>query len=417
VLFPPTDSRSAGSIESRRVVVTGCGLATALGNTWEANALGFREGRSAFRGVRRFPVDRQRVKIAGEVDLPEEFPFPGVSERDLHRTDHGAKMLLWAGEQCMAQAGWSKGSEAPLVFGTTSGGMLLGQDYYRNAIAPTSSRRMQSERSVYYQAQRQVTLLKQAHGLIGSALVIANACASGANAIGLAWQLVRFGQAERALCGGYDALCELVFAGFDSLQALSPTVCRPFDEHRDGLALGEGAAVFAIETLAGAKARGARILGEICGYAAGTDCHHLTQPHPCGLAAVDTMTRACAVAGLSPGEIQYVNAHGTGTPMNDASETEAINCWAGNTVGDLRVSSTKASVGHLLGAAGAVEVAVCLMALQGQWLPPTRTCRKPDPACRFGLITEPQAASLNHVITNSFGFGGANASLVLGGAG
>jgi 3-oxoacyl-[acyl-carrier-protein] synthase II len=397
------------------VVVTGCGLATALGNTWEANVQGFREGRSAFRTVRKFNVDRQRSKVAAEVDLPGEFLFPGVSERDLRRTDHGARMLLWAGQQCIAQAGWSRGSEAPLVFGTTSGGMLLGQEYYRKVIANPSSRRTQSERSIYYQAQRQVTLLKQAHGLIGSALVVANACSSGANAIGLAWQMVRFGEAERALCGGYDALCELVFAGFDSLQALSPTVCRPFDEHRDGLALGEGAAVFAIETLESAKARGATILGEICGYASGTDCHHLTQPHPHGLAAVDTMTRACAVAGLSPGEIQYVNAHGTGTPLNDASEAEAINRWAGNTVGDLGVSSTKASVGHLLGAAGAVEVAVCLMALQGQWLPPTRTCRKPDPACRFRLITEPETASLNHVITNSFGFGGANASLVLGG--
>ena len=293
-------------------------------------------------------------------------------------------------------------------------GMALGEEYYRKTAGAARVRRGQPSRVILYQAQRQASLLRRAWGLEGPVFVVANACASGANAVGLAWEMVRMGRFDRVLCGGYDALCQLVFAGFDSLQALSPTECRPFDGARDGLALGEGAAVFALEPLDSARHRQARILGEIKGYAASTDVHHLTQPHPKGVAALDTMRRACAVAGLEPSDVQYVNAHGTGTPLNDASEAEAINAWAGPVAGRLAVSSTKASVGHLLGAAGAVEAAVCLMALDGGWLPPTTTCREPDSLCRFRLVLQPESAPVEHVISNSFGFGGANASLVLG---
>jgi 3-oxoacyl-[acyl-carrier-protein] synthase II len=204
-----------------------------------------------------------------------------------------------------------------------------------------------------------------------------------------------------------------VFSGFDSLQAMSPTQCRPFDGQRDGLALGEGAAVLALETLESARRRGARVLGEVCGYGAATDVHHLTQPHPQGVAALCSMQRACAAAGIEPEQIGYVNAHGTGTPLNDSAEAEAINRWAGAVASQLPVSSTKASIGHLLGAAGAVETVVCLMALEGQWLPPALAVRKPDPVCRFRVVTAPAAAELEYALTNSFGFGGANASLVL----
>ncbi|HMJ65210.1 MAG TPA: beta-ketoacyl synthase N-terminal-like domain-containing protein, partial [Candidatus Binatia bacterium] len=202
-------------------------------------------------------------------------------------------------------------------------------------------------------------------------------------------------------------------SGFDSLQALSPTSCRPFDATRDGLALGEGAAVFALETLEHAQRRGARILGEIAGYGAVNDSHHLTQPQPEGKAALGSMTLACESAGLSPGQIDYINAHGTGTPLNDGAEAAAINRWAGANSANLAVSSTKASIGHLLGAAGAVEVGVCLMALQGQWLPPTTTTNSIDPLCAFRLVGKPEKARLAFALTNSFGFGGANASIIL----
>jgi 3-oxoacyl-[acyl-carrier-protein] synthase II len=215
------------------------------------------------------------------------------------------------------------------------------------------------------------------------------------------------------LAGGYDALSLLVFAGFDSLQALSPTVCRPFDAHRDGLALGEGAAVMTLETLESARHRNAAILGELLGYGAAIDLHHLTQPYPEGDAALASMHTACAAAGVTPAEVDYLNAHGTGTPLNDSSEARAIHRWAGDRAATLPVSSTKAGVGHLLGAAGAVEAVVCLMALREQWLPPQTTLETPDPLCRFPIVRQPASARLEVALSNSFGFGGANATLVL----
>ena len=249
--------------------------------------------------------------------------------------------------------------------------------------------------------------------LPGPINIIANACASGANAIGHAWELLRRGDCERVLTGGFDALSQMVFAGFDSLQALSPTQCRPFDANRDGLALGEGAGVLTLETLPHAQKRGAKILGEIVGYGASLDTHHLTQPHPQGDAALASMNAATKIAGLTPLRIDYVNAHGTGTPMNDGAEANAIHRWAGERGATLPVSSTKSSIGHLLGAAGAVEAIICLMALREQWLPPTSTLQTPDAACTFPVVRTPTSAKLEYALTNSFGFGGANASLIL----
>jgi len=291
--------------------------------------------------------------------------------------------------------------------------MSAGEAYYRQATQTPGRHRRQASRVVEYQAQRQGLNLAEAFGFRGPTTIIGNACASGANAIGHAWHLLRHGHAERVFTGGYDALSRLVFAGFDSLQALSPTQCRPFDALRDGLALGEGAAMLALETLDHARGRGAVILGEICGYGAATDSHHLTQPHPEGSAALASMTAACEAARVRPEQIGYINAHGTGTPLNDSAEAAAINRWAGASAKTIPVSSTKASIGHLLGAAGAVETVVCLMALRGQWLPPTATLSTVDPACLFPVVTNPTEVAFDYALTNSFGFGGANASLVL----
>jgi len=394
-------------------VITGAGIVTALGRGWTANAEGFRAGRVALRPVTRFDVSRQRAKTAGEVDLPSALPPNRLSSREESRLDRATKLLLWAAEEAWRQAGWEGAGEMPVVLGTTSGGMALGEDLYRQAIQIPGSRRQQPTRVVHYQPQRQALNLQEALGFSGPVTIIANACASGANAVGHAWELVRQGRAARVFAGGYEALSQLLFVGFDSLQALSPTRCRPFDVRRDGLTLGEGAALLALETIEGARQRGASILGEIVGYGASTDAHHLTQPHPNGDAALVSMTAACAAAGVSPERIDYLNAHGTATPLNDSAETAAINRWAGTCADRLRVSSTKSSIGHLLGAAGAVEAVVCLMALRGQWLPPTSTLETPEPACKFSVVRSPAEAQLEYAMTNSFGFGGANATLVL----
>ncbi len=409
MLFPAPPQLNSAS----RVVITGAGIITGLGCGWRTNADGFRAGKRAFRPVSLFDVSRQRVKVAAEVDLPKGLPTCEVQPKAAGRLDRAARLLLWAGQEAWAQAGWSGADDLPLVLGTTSGGMTLGEDLYRQAIAARVSKRKQATRVIFYQAHRQALELATTLGFMGPITIVANACASGTNAVGHAFELVRSGRAQRVLTGGYEALSQLVFGGFDSLQALSPTQCRPFDATRDGLALGEGAAVMALESFTSAHARGAEILGEITGYGAVNDCHHLTQPHPEGDAAWAAMSAALAQARLRPEQIGYINAHGTGTALNDSAEAAAINRWAGRDAAKVPVSSTKACIGHLLGAAGAVEAVICLMALREQWLPPMPMVQTPDPLCRFPLVQEPTEARVQYALSNSFGFGGANATLIL----
>lgn len=396
----------------QRVVVTGAGFVTPLGIGWTENAAAFREGRSAFREITLFDASRQRVRIAAEVTLPEALPRTRLGRSAARRVTRAGRLLLHAAAEALESARWN-GPLLPMVLGTTSGGMALGEEFHRRAMDAGASRRGQVSRCVGYQPQRQALEAQEAFGFRGPVTLIANACSSGANAIGHGWALIRGGRAERVLAGGYEALCHMVFAGFDSLQALSPRPCRPFDAARDGLSLGEGAAVFMLESLSAAERRGASILGEVIGYGTRADPHHLTQPHPEGRVILQSMRDACDVAGIGPEDVGYVNAHGTGTVANDSSEAAAISAWAGSHAGRLPVSSTKASVGHLLGAAGAVEFGICLMALAGGWLPPMRGTGEPDPGCRFRLVREPEAAPARCALSNSIGFGGANASLVV----
>jgi 3-oxoacyl-[acyl-carrier-protein] synthase II len=395
-----------------RVVITGAGIVTALGIGWKPNAEGFRAGRRAFRPVTLFDVSRQRAKIAAEVDLPATLPLTSLNARQIARLDRAGAMLLLAANEAWCQAGWSPAENLPLVLGTTSGGMTLGEAYFRQALQTPLRKRRQPTRAVYYQAQVQARTVLDALDFSGPITIISNACASGSNAVGHAWDLIRSGQAECAFAGGYDALSELVFSGFDALQALSPTICRPFDVRRDGLALGEGAAMITLETLDRARRRNAPILGELIAYSTFIDHHHLTQPHPQGDTTLKVMSQACATAGIAPGDVDYINAHGTGTVLNDSSEAIAIGRWAGSRAATLPVSSTKADIGHLLGAAGAVEAVVCLMALREQWLPAQGAFESPDPACNFPIVNKPRDARINVALSNSFGFGGVNATLI-----
>ncbi|MEI7731670.1 MAG: beta-ketoacyl-[acyl-carrier-protein] synthase family protein [Verrucomicrobiota bacterium] len=408
MLFPaPTTSSPP------RVVITGAGIITALGLGWRANADGFREGRVAVRPVTLFDVSRHRTKVAAEVDLPRDLPETRLTAKNARRLDRAARLLVLAAHEAWTQAGWQRYDDFPCVIGTTSGGMSMGEVYYRQAFYQPNAHRRQATRAWQYMSQTQVRQMTEALGTRGPVSILVNACASGTNALGHAFEMLRWGRAERILAGGYDALSLLVYSGFDSLQALSQTTCRPFDARRDGLAVGEGAAVLTLETLASAERRNAPILGEILGYGHAIDLHHLTQPHPEGNAALNTMTAACASARITPAEVDYVNAHGTGTVLNDGAEAQAINRWAGARAATLPVSSTKASVGHLLGAAGSVEAVIGLMALREQWLPPEVTLQTPDPICAFPIVTRPTAARVDTVLSNSFGFGGANASIIL----
>ena len=296
------------------------------------------------------------------------------------------------------------------IFGTTSGGMSFGEQYYRSLHDHRTLRRA-PEWIANYPPQKPVVDALEAFQLPIGCQVVANACASGTNAIGHAFRCIRSGRYDRVLAGGYDAISELVFVGFDSLQASTPEKCRPFDRNRSGMVLGEGAAVLALEEMESARGRGATILAEITGYGLSTDNHHLTQPEPSGAGARRAMEEALTTAGLAPEAIDYINAHGTATTFNDASEGAAIAQLFGDTVA---VSSTKGMMGHSLGAAGAIEAVVCLLALQHDLLPPNINFREGDENLRLRIVAnEAQSQPVRAALSNSFGFGGTNASVIL----
>jgi 3-oxoacyl-[acyl-carrier-protein] synthase II len=287
--------------------------------------------------------------------------------------------------------------------------MSFGQDYYRSLRHNSQSK--QSPRWIAnYPPQKPVIDAQAALGISAPCRVIANACASGTDAIGHAFECVRAGKYQRVLTGGYDAISELVFVGFDCLQAATPEKCRPFDRDRSGMVLGEGAAVFALENFNSARSRGAHILAELIGYGSSTDNFHLTQPDPTGSGPRRAMEGALRSAGLFADVIDYINAHGTATQFNDAAEGKAI----AELFGRVPVSSTKSMMGHSLGAAGAIEAIVCLLALQNQFLPPNINFRSGDDDVDLNIVAnESRKAKLDIVLSNSFGFGGTNASIIM----
>jgi 3-oxoacyl-[acyl-carrier-protein] synthase II len=296
------------------------------------------------------------------------------------------------------------------VFGTTSGGMSFGQDYYR-ALFDKARLRRAPEWIANYPPQKPVIDGLEALGISSPCQVIANACASGTNAIGHGFQCIRSGRYDRVLTGGYDALSELVFVGFDSLQASTPDKCRPFDRERNGMVLGEGAAVLMLEEMESAVTRGATILAEVLGYGISTDNHHLTQPDPSGIGPRRAMEEALACAKLESSAVDYINAHGTATPFNDAAEGAALAQLFGDRVA---VSSTKGMMGHSLGAAGAIEAVVCLLAMQNDLLPPNIHFRQGDETVGLDIVAnKARTKPVRTTLSNSFGFGGTNASIVM----
>ena len=300
----------------------------------------------------------------------------------------------------------------PLVaLGTTLGGMTSGEQYHGMYLrkGPALAR---PSLVVGHLAQAQVLQIMDEFSLPGVPRIFLNACTSSANAIGHAFRAVRGGRAQVALCGGYDALCVFGFTGFHSLQALTTDVCRPFDRSRDGLSIGEGAGILLLESWDRAQARGAPILGEIVGYGESTDAFHMTRPEPEGCMAALAIQAAVRDAGISAAEVDYVNAHGTGTPFNDRSETAALVAAMGERAYTIPVSSTKAMIGHLLGGAGAAEAILTVLALRDAWLPPNGNYQTPDPDCALRIVRQAERPTrMRYALSNSFGFGGANATL------
>jgi 3-oxoacyl-[acyl-carrier-protein] synthase II len=387
------------------VWITGFGCISALGPDHAKTAQALREGRDGFRRVSLFSTEGCQTDLAGEIAA--EY-LKGFKDQPLPPSAHRVSLLLW---QAWEQAVAIRPDFVPeaAVFGTTSGGMSFGEEFFRGLREGQPLRDFRERVREYVPQQAALDLIQTAGWEI-SPLIVSNACASGSNAIGQAARLVAHGWADRVVCGGYDALSQLVFAGFDSLRALSPHGCKPFAADRAGLLLGEGAAVFLLESEKSRAAAGVRPLARVAGYGASTDNFHLTQPEPGGWGPRTAMQAALADAGLDGGELDYINAHGTGTAFNDSSEGAALLEVAPS----VPVSSTKALTGHALGAAGAIEAAFCVLALQENFLPLQAHCESPDPALPLPLVrSSTPLRPVRQVLSNSFGFGGSNASLVL----
>ena len=393
--------------EHARVAVVGAGIVSPLGFGLAETAKALRQGRDCVTEVTQFCVEQSRCKTAGQI-RDDQLHAAGTTQlQRSERLHRAARMVICALEQVLAQAPHFQPQLT--VVGTTSGGMTFGEQYYRSLQRGDASKHTPTWIANYL-PQKPIVDAQAALGISAPCQVIANACASGTNAIGHAFECIRSGCYERILAGGYDALSELVFVGFDSLQASTPEKCRPFDATRSGMVLGEGAALLALENLDVARSRGATILAEITGYGISTDNHHLTQPHPSGVGPRQAMERALASADLEANEIDYINAHGTATPFNDAAEGKAI----GELFSSVPVSSTKGMMGHSLGAAGAIEAVIGMLALQHQFLPPNINFRAGDPELRLNIVAnQSRNAAIGAVLSNSFGFGGTNASVIM----
>lgn len=396
------------------VVITGVGAVTPLGvgaralhERWCAGVCGIEDGEGA----------------CADFDA-RDF----LSAKEARRADRFTQLAIAACAEALADAGWDGGDGAGppyppervgCVLGTGIGGIATlvdGQDTLRERggeyVSPLSVPLMMSNAGA--------GALSMRHGLRGPSYAVGSACASGAHALGCALRMLQCGEADAVVAGGSEAgLTPLARAAFSALDALSESgISRPFDARRDGFVMGEGAAVLVLEREDGARARGGRALGRLRGYGASSDAHHLTAPREDGAGQAAAMTAALKDAGVSAQQLDYVNAHGTSTPLNDRAETRALKLALGDRAGEIPVSSTKSAIGHLLGAAGAVEAVATLLALRDRMAPPTLGLTEPDAGLDLDYV--PGAARALAVkdgpavgLSNSFGFGGHNAVLCL----
>jgi 3-oxoacyl-[acyl-carrier-protein] synthase II len=384
-----------------RIAVTGLGIICSIGRNQDEVWDSILAARAGIAPLTRFPEDTFPTDIAAEAQL--EVSLPAREARRLSRTD---LLAVVAAQEAIAQAGDVPRERAIVSTGTSTGGLLEGEGYYlrrltrgrlRTGVSPV----LQQPTSGPSDAVARVL------GLGGGAVSNATACASAGAAIGMAADYLRSGHADVAVAGGSDALCRLTYSGFNVLQAVDPEPCSPFGATRKGITLGEGAGYLVLERWDDAVARGATILAELAGYGASCDAHHPTAPAEDGRGAEAAMRGAMAEAKLT--SVDYVNAHGTGTLLNDSAETKAIIAALGM---DVPVSSSKSYFGHTLGASGAVEAVVTVLALQHQIAPPTLRLNESAADCPLDYIPHtPRALAMTSVLSNTFGFGGSNVSL------
>lgn len=407
------------AVPGRRVVITGIGAVSPLGLTAPATWEGLVAGRSGVGKISLFDAAEFPVRIAAEV--PGFEPETVFGRRRAKHLDRVAQLALVAAGEAIEASGLDVASDPErvgVVWGTGIGGIRSFEDGLDvlnergpDWVSPYTLPMMIPNMVVGH--------VSMEWGIRGHSSCTVTACSASAHAVGESLDLIRAGRVDAAVCGGTEAsVTRVALAGFASMKALSTRnddpegASRPFDAGRDGFVIGEGAAALILEERERAIARGAPILAELAGYGASSDAFHMTQPHPEGDGAVRSMVAALADAGLDPSAVGYINAHGTSTPPNDRIETIALKHVFGSKVPP--VSSTKSMIGHTLGAAGALETMICVQALNHQTLPPTINYHQPDPDCDLDYVAnQARPADFDVALTNSFGFGGHNATLVL----
>ena len=405
--------------EMRRAVVTGMGAVTPLGLDVETTWQQLKAGANGIAPITRFDTSNYKAKLAAEVKGFD--PKQYFEQNDILRTDLYAQYAVAAAEQAAAESGIEGSVESErlsVYFGTGIGGIgSLEREHQK--LMERGPRRVSALFVPMMIANMASGLIAIRHDCRGSAMPAVTACASGSNAIGEALRLIRHGYADAVITGGAEAsVYGLSVAGFVNMQALSVSenpdeASLPFDRRRSGFVIGEGAVALVLEEYEHAKARGARIYGEICGYGSTCDAYHITSPHPEARGGARAMKDAMREAGYTEADRVYVNAHGTGTPTNDPVETLAIKKALGEEAASRAwVSSTKSMTGHMLGAAGAIEAMVCLMALKEGVIPPTINLKEQDEACDLNYVPGSAVrADVTLALSNSLGFGGHNACL------
>jgi 3-oxoacyl-[acyl-carrier-protein] synthase II len=394
---------------STRIAVTGAGIICSIGRDKDEVWQSIRESRAGIGKLTRFPGETFPTDIAAEVGADLDLP---ISKRAANRMSRSDLLALIAANEAMTQANGGTSSPLPggrtiVSTGTSTGGLLEGESYYFKRLM-RGRKRAPASRVLQQPTSGPSDAIASALNLGGGVVSNATACASAGAAIGMAADFLRSRHADAAIAGGSDALCRLTYSGFNVLQAVDANPCSPFGADRKGLTLGEGAGYLVLERWDDALARGATILAELCGYGATCDAHHPTAPHEDGRGAEAAMRGAMREGGCDA--VDYVNAHGTGTLLNDSSETRAISAALGNGV---PVSSSKSYFGHTLGAAGGVEAVITVLALMHQLAPPTLRLANAAADCTLDYIPHtPRPLAMTNALSNTFGFGGSNVSLL-----
>ncbi len=411
---------------TRKVVVTGLGMVSPLGLTMTDSWDGVVSGQSGIDYITSFDAESFDTRFAAEVKGfdPENY----LDRKDARRMDRFAQFAAVAAQEACRQAGLEPREmdrySVHVVIGSGIGGLSTLTEQHQ-VLLERGPRRVSPFLIPMMLADMGSAQVSMVTGAMGANYCITSSCSSGADAIGAGWELISNGGAEVVLAGGAEApITPLGVAGFNALRALSRQndnprrASQPFNRHRDGFVLAEGAAVLVLENADHAAARGAEPLAELRGYAATSDSHHLTEPNPTGQSAAAAVTAALETAHLDPSDVDYLNAHGTSTPLNDWHETKALKLALGDEAYRIPVSSTKSMTGHLLGAGGALEAALCTVALGEGIMPPTINLDDPDDECDLDYVPNAaRPADLDVVLSNSFGFGGHNSVIVLTRAG